>query len=333
MSIYRVYKITSINNNKIYFGYTCRTLNARFYGHYYEQRNTIISRSLRKYGIDNFEIELLFEFACENLAKQKEIELIAEFRTNVLKYPDGCGMNMTDGGEGARGFKHSLEQIEAWKIARKGIKRSEESIKKGIDKIVKKVYQFSAKGMLLDTYLSTKHAAKSVGCDPSNISKCCTGRIKTVHGFIFQYDRTFVPRDLSRKVPNTKSLHNHRAKCCYLFDKTRTLIRRYDSVSDVCREFNVPRSTCLAAIKSRSCVFNKDYFLSYCEVLVSCNKKQYTNFIQQIDPGTSHVVATFSNIAEAAESLNIDRSGIDKCLMGKQKMSGGYLWKRCSKKS
>jgi group I intron endonuclease len=194
--MYKVYKISSKLTEKIYFGYTKQRLKARFYGHHNEPRNTIISRSIRKYGKDNFLMDLILECDDENDAKFIEQFLIFRHKTNVKRFPDGNGMNMTDGGEGARGYTHSKELKEKWKRNRKGMNKGKK--RKPEDTTRKKVYQFDTEGNFISIYKSAKEAADFNNTSGGNISKCCTGKSITCKGFIFQYNKQFIPRFLTK---------------------------------------------------------------------------------------------------------------------------------------
>lgn len=64
-----IYKITNIITNKIYIGYTSQNINKRFYQHKYEAFNTdkesnhsYLYQSMRKYGTENFIINIIYEF-------------------------------------------------------------------------------------------------------------------------------------------------------------------------------------------------------------------------------------------------------------------------------
>ena len=120
MNKFTIYKLTNNITNQIYFGYTSQSLKQRISGHKCEPRPTMISRSIQKYGMENFLIETVETFSTEKEAKLYEIHLITEHRTNHLRYPNDLGLNMTDGGEGAKGFKHSEKQKDLWKQQRKG---------------------------------------------------------------------------------------------------------------------------------------------------------------------------------------------------------------------
>ena len=61
--MYSLYKITNKINNKVYIGITKRTLSQRFNTHVYDAKNYThkLANSIKKYGRDNFKIELLEE--------------------------------------------------------------------------------------------------------------------------------------------------------------------------------------------------------------------------------------------------------------------------------
>lgn len=68
--------------------------------------------AINKYGWNNIEHVILFEGLTQEEACNKEIELIAEYKTNIHRYGNKYGYNMTDGGEGTFGHKVSDETIE-----------------------------------------------------------------------------------------------------------------------------------------------------------------------------------------------------------------------------
>ena len=90
-----IYKITNLINGKVYIGQTRRTIEIRWRDHVYDSKRSEypIHRAIRKYGVDNFKIEMLEE--CENdKLDEKEIYWIKEYdSTNSDK-----GYNATSGG-------------------------------------------------------------------------------------------------------------------------------------------------------------------------------------------------------------------------------------------
>lgn len=85
-----IYLITNKVNSKTYIGKTTKSLQERFKRHCYNHKtqNTYLYRAMRKYGIENFTIELLEE--TQSLNKQ-EIYWIKTLKPHY---------NMTIGGDG-----------------------------------------------------------------------------------------------------------------------------------------------------------------------------------------------------------------------------------------
>ncbi len=62
-------------------------------------QNNFFRLCIKKYGEKNFKIEILFLFSSQDKAYEKEKYLINKHKTNICRYPEGVGMNMSDGGE------------------------------------------------------------------------------------------------------------------------------------------------------------------------------------------------------------------------------------------
>ena len=94
-----VYKITNRVNGKIYIGHSVRTLEQRWKSHLSSVRQGSKFRfhsAIRKYGVDLWDQEILFEHSDVYICKKKEEEMIAEFdlMNNKKGYnakPGGCG--------------------------------------------------------------------------------------------------------------------------------------------------------------------------------------------------------------------------------------------------
>ena len=95
-----VYKIVNDINNKIYIGVTKNTIHQRYKEHYYafkyNTRNCALYSAFKKYGFENFHIELLEECKEENMFEKEKlyIKLYNSYGIN--------GYNETVGGEGKR---------------------------------------------------------------------------------------------------------------------------------------------------------------------------------------------------------------------------------------
>lgn len=113
-----IYKITNLLNNKIYIGkhkYSRPELDKN-----YITSGVIIKQSIKKYGIENFNIEIIK--ICNTLQElnTSEIYYIKEYNS---RFP--IGYNLTDGGDGIS--EPSAEIREINRLKHLGVKQSEES--------------------------------------------------------------------------------------------------------------------------------------------------------------------------------------------------------------
>jgi group I intron endonuclease len=113
-----VYKITCLENNKLYFGKT-KNPNTRWYKHYhsYDYNSFYLQNAIKKYGKERFFFEIIEEFDDEINALNKEIEYIARYKTNVNRYGKEFGYNLTDGGDGTSGHSFVMNEETKEKIS------------------------------------------------------------------------------------------------------------------------------------------------------------------------------------------------------------------------
>jgi group I intron endonuclease len=103
----KIYKITNKENGLIYIGCTINSLKHRFNEHLYRCFKTDykskLYNSMKKYGQENFTIELIEE--CD-------LNVIYETEKKYVEQYDSYnnGLNSTFGGEGCLGYTHSPEK-------------------------------------------------------------------------------------------------------------------------------------------------------------------------------------------------------------------------------
>jgi group I intron endonuclease len=97
-----LYTITNQVNGKQYVGISSN-LAHRFICHKSGNGSQLVYQAIKKYGLENLRFDVLCE-GCEEDIKQLEVTLIAERKTMAPG-----GYNLTEGGEGSRGWKHSAE--------------------------------------------------------------------------------------------------------------------------------------------------------------------------------------------------------------------------------
>lgn len=101
-----IYCITNKVNGKIYVGYTKRPIEQRWDGHVKDSQregkasyDRVLMTAIRKYGVDSFVIEKIDEAPNAHEAGEKE-----KFWIKELGAKGKNGYNMTDGGEGVKGW-------------------------------------------------------------------------------------------------------------------------------------------------------------------------------------------------------------------------------------
>jgi group I intron endonuclease len=209
-------------SNKKYIGITSQNPKRRWRknGEGYKE-HVYFWRAIQKYGWDNFNHDILYDNLTKEEAEQKEVELIAYYNSNNInfgynmsiggesgskgyRYTEEQRMRMSESHKGERngmyGKHHTAESIEMGRAkhlrenlsldtvhkmsaAKKGKKRSNESIKKQIETISHKVICLETSAV----YNGTKEAGRLNNIDHSAIAKVCRGERKTAGGYHWQY--------------------------------------------------------------------------------------------------------------------------------------------------
>lgn len=114
-----IYVITNTTNGKKYVGMTDAPLNVRWRRHQTAARNgknTYFCNAIRKYGPDVFVLEIL----CTCEVKDEAVRLEKEYIQIFDSHNPNKGYNLTDGGEGVWGWRHSKEAKLKMSKAKKG---------------------------------------------------------------------------------------------------------------------------------------------------------------------------------------------------------------------
>jgi group I intron endonuclease len=115
-------------NGKAYIGQTVKSLAQRWGDHVYHAMHGsryLFHNAIRKYGPQGFLVEVLFRCHSKAEMDRKEQEAIVEMRTKSPR-----GYNLTDGGEGSVGFRHTEETRARMGRVHKGVPLTAEHRKK-----------------------------------------------------------------------------------------------------------------------------------------------------------------------------------------------------------
>lgn len=112
-----IYKATNLINGKCYIGQTKKTLQKRMKDHRNSKDNLYFHNAIRKYGIENFEWEIIYECQDKNV-----LDVMETFKIIVNKsHMNENGYNMSWGGEsGTAGYKFTEEQLQTMRDTHSG---------------------------------------------------------------------------------------------------------------------------------------------------------------------------------------------------------------------
>lgn len=113
-----VYSILNLINGKSYIG-ICKNFDKRVKEHKrklntQKHHNRYLQHSWNKYGETNFKFFIIFDNILRDELSKYEKLLIKLFKTNNSEF----GYNLTEGGDGISGYKHSQEYVDSMKKPR-----------------------------------------------------------------------------------------------------------------------------------------------------------------------------------------------------------------------
>lgn len=186
--MYTVYDHIS-PSGKHYVGQTCQKPEKRWghkgYGYFQKSagklKQTVFANAITKYGWDNFEHKILFTGLTKLDADMIEQDLIFYYKKLGKSY------NITEGGEGVAGLRHSEDCKRRLREANIGKKLSDEIKEKMSLSRRKPIVQYSKDGTYIKEYNSTIQAVEETGIDGGSISKVLSGKRKSAGGYIWKY--------------------------------------------------------------------------------------------------------------------------------------------------
>lgn len=221
-----IYKISNKINGKSYIGKTSNLLR-RWKQHKSGRGNTsILKKALIKYGIDNFDFVKLAE-----IKKDSIIELNSSLSLLEMCYINAYdsyshGYNATIGGDGACGFKPSMETRHKMSIAKKGkplsIKRilayktiaenrrgismDRDAVIRGAIKRRKPILQYNLKGDFVAEHPGSSLISSTYA--NANIIACCKGKLNSAYGYIWKYKNGKVEPHINVNADNKVHISN-----------------------------------------------------------------------------------------------------------------------------
>lgn len=209
-----IYLVKNQQNKIVYIGQQIGTKSINEY----KGSGLLLNRAYKKYGENYFKREIV-EYCDIAELNHKEILYIKQYNT---KFPHGY--NLTEGGEGMKGYKYLPEQCfniskaktgqkypkehgEKIRQAKLGKKQNQETINKIIQTKASKhniqpnlnlknqcksnsqksILQYDLQDNLLNEYQSAQEAGRCLGKSGNQIADCAAGRQKTAYGYKWEY--------------------------------------------------------------------------------------------------------------------------------------------------
>lgn len=209
---YSVYKHTNRITGKSYIGIT-NDIKTRWAGSgcRYKTYGGVFGNAIDKYGWDNFTHEILADNLTHEDACLLEKHYIALFQTNICRYGNSFGYNMTDGGDGLPSYCHTestkqliserladpnsdtLARMSEASLGRQGFsgqnlsKEHKEKLKKGLTIANSR----RGKPVFCETnckaYKSISDAARELDVSMSSIRSVCRGERDSACGYRFRF--------------------------------------------------------------------------------------------------------------------------------------------------
>ena len=181
-----IYKMTNIQNNKVYIGQTIRPIKDRFNRHMNDALHNIIdthfARAIRKYGKENFTIEEIDSANTQEELNQKERYWIQYY--NSVK----DGYNETDAISKCGGNTYQSKTEKEMEVIKNKISEGKLGAKNPMARKIKRINILTNESDIFDTIIS---CAKACGIQngKTSITTRLNGQVKSPYKkqWLFEY--------------------------------------------------------------------------------------------------------------------------------------------------
>lgn len=269
-----------------------------------EYMHPAFASAILKYGWDNIEHEIVASNLTKNEADNFEKLLIEKLDTMSAN----GGYNCKEGGAGGSFSKETLKKMSE---SHKGIKQSEETIRKRAEKL---------RGE--NNYNYGKHLPEETR---KKISETLKGNV------ISESTRRKLSDSMKGKYLGANSSC---AKKIVQYDMQGNLIKIWDSISDAARALKLNPANiakCCSNIDGYwktaggyiwrffGCELTKEY-------VDKCNKCKRSRRIVQYSL-SNELIYVYEDMTEVELKTGINHSNVSACCNGRRKVAGGFIWK------
>jgi len=293
-----IYKITNKATRKEYIGQTI-DLDERWYQHKYKKRSNCryLKNAINKYGIEQFSFKLMCVCFDEDMDVYEQ-QYMEVYNTLV---PDGYNLR-----KGGNGGKHHEETKQKISLALKGrctydvhpftgkhhtdktkdliskkLKErfaTDEGRKAKLETVKKRaVVQFDTDGNIIQKFSSLREAGSYLNVNHSQVSMVCSGKRKTVKGFVMKYaddaesvfhKMTHNTKDPKQNVSNTVSMQTTKnpklrvTRPVIQFDMNGVIVTRFASCKEAAMKLEVSHAAVTMACRGKRKTL-KGYMFKY----------------------------------------------------------------------
>jgi group I intron endonuclease len=307
-----IYKITNLMNGKIYIGQTINSLKRRWNAHCRGNRPGL-NRAIRKYGKDNFTIEIMYK--CRNIDElnKKESELIVLYNST---FPNGY--NLTS------------------KCSNKG---TSEQTKEKLRRIFSKRF---SEILCIDNntvYDNISQASKTLGIDRKLINDNLLGRTNKANG------KRFVFTDVNKRQRSEDVRKERDERRKSKIEKRQMRIRcvetniEFDSIKEASNLLKIATSLIGAVIRGHQDTAKGLSFRYIDDKLDSVRVENTQKRIEDTLKGRQRSIMSksikiicldngieYPSISEAGRILKIHHNSIRNMLSGRVKKAGGMVF-------
>lgn len=197
-------------SGKVYVGITCQNPKKRWKGGSgyvrKDKHQPLFANAIIKYGWDNIKHRIVSTELTKEEADSMEKLLIAKYKRMKKSY------NITDGGDGSVGTKHTEETKKLLSIIHTGMKEKPEATVKRIKSRIElyPYYVVAVSSKDIKVFKTAKEAAEQLGIvHRNNISAAISGKQCLVKGYVFVHwdknkpiDEEYLYRLYDEKVNN-----------------------------------------------------------------------------------------------------------------------------------
>lgn len=197
-----IYRFENLTNGKVYIGQTTRSLHERTLEHKRKTKG-LLGKAIRKYGLNNFNISIVYETECIDKLNLAESAWIIYEDCLTPK-----GYNIVSGGGNTKGYVHTDNTRAKMSKAKEGMykgnenpffgkRHSEETKAKMRGRVMSEENKAKLKASARvvpvlnittgKSYKSIKEASEDTGILATNLSRVCRGGSKTAGGFQWKY--------------------------------------------------------------------------------------------------------------------------------------------------